>query len=306
MEKKELLKNMEKPHFKTIEEVFDNSDLTEDEKNIFKRYEKYCKYWLLRIKADLLKSSYQHEDSFLKKIAICLIKLHSENVFGSKKIFVKEMFGNKKVHRVYKTANGGVRSTINSNIISNKYFELDILSYFIDNDFQIYLAESKEIGQKIPEFKALKNNISINVEAKRLDQEKIMDNIFGDRMTFGIDYNFSKEEIDKGLKRIKEQFYRNFNSALIKMNSVPNDEYFLVFIYVYYRLDFTGKYLIDYLNNITKELTKYKNLVGLVIPDSEKTYYFKNPLCQIEIEDMLNNYSLDYYHSYKPGQNDKI
>lgn len=300
MNKKDLIENVEKPLYHTIEEVFENSDLSEEEKSIFREYEKYCKYWLLRIKNDQLRSIYQNEKSFLKKIAIALIKLHSKNVIGSKSNFIKEMFGDKAVHRVYETKNGGLRSTINSNIIANKYFELDILSYFIDNGFKVLLSESKFEGQKIPEFKAIKNDISINVEAKRLDQEKVMDNIFGDRMVYGIDYKFTDKEKDKGFKRIESQFSRNLLSAFSKMENVPKDEFYLIFIYVYYRVDYAGKYIIDYINNVSEELSKYSNLLGLVIPDSNNTYHIKNPSCKLDYEKLFSKHSMNLYHLYTP------
>lgn len=291
--------DIEKPIFASLEDVFQEAGLNEEEKSVYIKYKKYCKYWLLRAKRNNIDNWGQGGDNFITKLARALIVLDSDRVEGSKTSFVKVMFSDKTVHRVIETKNG-VRSTKNSVIVATKFFELDILSYFVFNGFKIFLIESQKSGQKIPEFKAVKDGITINVEAKKLDQDSVMNNIFGDGMIEKIGYKHTKEKLDEGYKRIERQFARNYEDAIGKLSDIENGEYYIIFMYAYYRVDYTGKYLVSYINNLYSDMSSYKNLIGVVIPDTLRTYFLKNITCNIELERYLTEYPIGNYNIFSP------
>ncbi|WP_319481524.1 hypothetical protein [uncultured Draconibacterium sp.] len=298
MELSKFKKDSERQIHKSFNELFDKAKLSQKERDIYYRYRDYCEYWLLRSK---LQYSQSEGQNFLKRLAIVLINLQSKNVSGPKDSVVKQMFGDKSVHRCYPTKNG-LRSTKNSNIIENTYFELEILSFFLLNNFDIQLANDNIKGKKIPEFKAELNGAIINIEAKQLDVEKIMDNIFGDGFTSGINSKLSEKELDSGYKRIFSQFERNYSSAISKYLEIEPGEYFIIFLSAYYRIDYLGKYAINFLNDLPKQWTdnNYNNLVGIVIPDSEKTYFIQNRLCDNSIIETLLELGINDFHKYIP------
>jgi len=296
-----IKKTIEKPIYSSLEELFTEAKLERKEMDIFLKYKKYCAYWLLRSKHSYSKSFDNHIPNFIQLLARGLINLDSDNVTGAKDKFLKEMFSDKTVHRVYKTKNG-IRTTKNSPIIENKYFELEIMSYFLENDFYIELSESKILGQKIPEFKAIKGSSVCNIEAKKLNFESVHDNIFGDKVLYGVDYHPSASKKSEGYKRIMKQFSRNYEDALLKYYDTPNNEYFIIFMYAYYRLDLLGPYAINYINQLsnTWKEKKYNNLVGVVITDSQKTYLLFNKNCPINISESLNKIPLANFNKFLP------
>ena len=286
----------------SLDELFEKANLSEIEKEIYIKYQNYCEYWLLRTKVQLSEPFNSNENNFIKLLAIVLLNLHSNNVSGAKGKLVRKMFSDKTVHKVYETKGGGVRSTKNSSNIENSYFELEILSYFLKYRFKIELPSDKISGKKIPEFVAVKNGIRINVEAKKLDYEKILDNIHGDCFTLGFDKRLSKIDKEKGSLKILDQFKRNYRSAIGKYKETNENEYFIIFIQTHYKLEYLGKNTIDYMNNLRNDWIKddYNRLIGVVLPDSEKTIFIKNKICDFKAIQEIESTNINDFHNYYP------
>ena len=292
---------MEEPIHNSLDELFDKANLTKNERSIFFKYKKSAN-WLLRSKTQFYEPFFPKDTNFIKRLAILLLNLHSSNVTGAKVQFAKQMFSDKQTHNISenKTKNK-ITSRKNSNIIINTYFELDILSFFLKNNYTIQLASDKIKGQKIPEFTANKDGVKINVEAKKLEYDILTDNILGDRLTYGIHYKFSKEEIDKGLKRVLGQFKGSYDKAILKYLETKED-YFIIFLSTYYRVDYMGKYTVDFINSLRKEWKdkNYDRLIGIVLPDSTRTYFIKNEICDVNAIKLVEKMGINYYHNYSP------
>lgn len=299
MNLKEFTKNIEKPIYKNLEELYDIAELNFIEREIFNKYKKECEYWLLRSKKQF-SENINDSTNFIKNLAQVLINLQSPKVTGQKNNLIKEMFGDKKVHRCYETKNG-LRSTINSNKIFNTYFELRIMSFFLENNFDIKLSNSKEKGIKIPEFVASKKEFHLNVEAKQLDVDKIMDHIFGSIFINGIGYKYTKHERERGYEAIKATVKRNYDNALQKFDVIPKNEYFILFFSANYSISVMGKAVVDYLNNISSEWknSKYNNLLGIIVEDQDNTYFFRNDNSNLNLENYLSGIS--NFHTYTPS-----
>lgn len=180
---------MEEPIYSSLVELFDKAELSEREKQAFLRNKKYCEYWLLRSKRGYHQSLNPEKPNFIKKLARVINHLESDLVTGAKKQKIKEMFAPRSpIHKVTKTEIS-CRSEQNSPILENTYFELLILSFFVERGFNIELIRNKEYGTRIPEFIASKNGIKLSVEAKNLNVDNIMNNIFGDSFEDGIDHH---------------------------------------------------------------------------------------------------------------------
>ena len=198
------------------------------------------------------------------------------------------MFSDKTVHRQYDTKNG-TKITINSNKVFNTYFELEILSFLLENGLDIELCSSKGNVKKIPEFVGIKDGIRINVEAKNLDKDKIMDHIFGDKFVEGFDYRPTEGDIAKGYVKIKNMLESNYENAIQKYKIIPTDEYFVLFISSYYKVSHLGPESIKYLNALPTSWSQnsFENLIGIVLPEEGKTYFVKNENCNIELEEVI-------------------
>lgn len=292
--------------YNDLEEVYKKANLTELEKSIFNKYKKYnIENWLLRAKNGYFKSGAFIEQNdefpnFIQLLARALINLDSPKVSGAKVKFIKEMFGDKTIHKCQEIEKGHFRSEIISNIIENKYFELRLMSFFIENMFEIELCSSKIKGKKIPEFVAIKNNLRINVEAKKMDEDKIADNIFGNHFIEGIDYNPTAIELEKGYGKIKAALENNYEKALLKFYDIPSTEFFVIFISVYFKLEFMGQQTIDYLNSIPDKwnTSRYNNLAGVVLLDQYKTYFLENKNCKLRLSKDIKN--ITFLHEYEP------
>ncbi|MDF1547397.1 MAG: hypothetical protein P1P88_06230, partial [Bacteroidales bacterium] len=282
MDKNEFKKSLERQIHKSLFVLFEKANLTKKEQEIFLKYKKDCEYWLLRSKVQYSQPFLASDTNFIKQIAIVLINLQSDRVFGAKNLLIKKMFADNSVHRFKETKGGGIRSTVNSPIIFNTYYELEILSFFLKNDYKIQLASDKIRGMKIPEFVAEKDNIRINIEAKSLDADSIGDSIFGNVFITGTNYKKSKEDLEKGYIRISDQLKRNYEKAIGKYNEIEAHEYFIIFINPNYRIKAMGKPSIDYLNQLKDEWgnDKYNRLIGVVIHDSDNTFFIRNKYCE--------------------------
>ena len=80
------------------------------------------------------------------------------------------------------------------------------------------------------------------------------------------------------------------------------NEYFIIFIETYYKLQYLGKYTIDYINDLRNEwLNKnYNRLIGVVLLDSEKTIFIKNNLCDSKAIQEIESTNILDYHNYYP------
>lgn len=156
---------MEKPIYSSLYELFDKAELSEIEKQAFLRNKKYCEYWLLRSKRGYHQSNDSKKPNFIKKLARVINHLESDSVKeGAKTQKIKEMFGYGKnnispIHKVTPiepdtnlNVESGCCSRKNSSILENTYFELLILSFFVEHGFEIELLSNKEKGKRIPEF----------------------------------------------------------------------------------------------------------------------------------------------------------
>ncbi len=294
---------MEKPIHNSLNELFDKANLSNDERDVYLSIRKHCEYWLLRSKTYYSQPFNSNIPNFIQRLARVLIRFFSENVSGKKFLMIKEMFPkNSPVHRVFKTGTGGVRATQNSSKIENTYFELEIMSFFLDNGFNIKLASSNIVNRKIPEFTAINKNYKVNIEAKQLNIDKILDNIFGDCFTKENHNKQSADLLDKGYLKIKERIKANYTSAISKYDHIDDDELYLIFISLNYKLDYMGKYCTQYLSNLPNEWTdkRYNQLLGVVIIELENTIYIKNTHAEQEHLKRLNEIGISEYHTYIP------
>lgn len=297
MDINEFARDIEKPIFSSLEELFDIAKLSPEEREIFLKHKKYCEFWLLRSKNH--SASWEGRPNFIQNLARVLINLQLSRVTGPKDHYVKEMFSDKKIHRVYKTRNG-IRSTSNSNRVFNTYFELEIMSFFLENGFDIELSKSKKNGEKIPEFVATKSGFKLNVEAKKLDIDSIDNNIFGDVFIDGFGHKQTDEDLKKGYQKIQEAFERNYINAMKKYEDIPNDEYFILFFSTYIKISYMGKPTVDFINNLPCRWRgkKYKKFVGIVLPDMYKTYLVENKKSDVDINNNISN--LGEFNNYLP------
>lgn len=293
---------MESPIYSSLNELFDMANLTEVEKEAFLRNKKYCEYWLLRSKRGYHQSFTPSLPNFIKRIARVINHLESDSVSGDKKQKIKEMFSvGSTVHRVFKTKTG-CRSKQNSPILENTYFELLILSFLVEQSFEIELVKSRGTGRRIPEFVATNGALKLSVEAKQIEIDSLLDNIFGDSFT---DDNFSSRSIAeqaKGYEKAKFQIEKRYESAISKYKHINEDENYIVFMSIYNNFSLIGSPAINYLNSlqtswIGQNLVKF---VGLVIPDEKQTFFIKNKECNQVVLREVNRLNFERFHEYVP------
>ena len=302
MDLESLKENSELELYSSLDEIFQKADLTQLERDAFTRNQKYCEYWLLRSKAGYHQSFEPGHTNFIKRLAAVITHLESDSVKGNKKQKIKELFGyGSPIHRVYKT-NNGFRTTQNSPILESTYYELKILSFFINGGFKIELIKTKVAGQKIPEFIAIKDDVKISVEAKNLNVDSILDNIFGDSFIDGIDHRRTRAEEDKGLEGIRSQILRNYENAIEKYKHINPDEHYIIFMYIYDSLNCIGAPAADYLNSLQASWSKgeYDNFLGIVIPESDKTVFIYNKHSYHGAFNLLGKVGLSDFHNYVP------
>lgn len=293
---------MEKPTYSSLSELFDMAELTEVEKEAFIRNKKYCEYWLLRSKRGCHQSFNSDFPNFIKRLARVINHLESDSVTGDKKQKIKEMFGaGSPVHRVYKTKNG-CRATQNSPILESTYFELLILSFFVAQGFKVELIKSRGTGKRIPEFVASKNGLKFSVEAKQIEIDSLLDNIFGDAFT---DSNYShrtKPDQEKSCERIKAQIEKRYESAIEKYKDINEDENYIVFMSIYYNLSFIGTPAINFLNSIQSSWAgqNLASFVGLVLAEEKQTLFMKNQECNQEALCEVNRLNIECFHKFVP------
>lgn len=293
---------MEKPIYLSLSELFDMADLTEVERDAFLRNKKHCEYWLLRSKRGYHQSFNPALPNFIKRLARVINHLESDSVTGDKKQKIKEMFSvGSPVHRVYKTKNG-CRATQNSPILENTYFELLILSFLVEQGIEIELVKFRGTGKRIPEFVASMGGLKLSVEAKQIEIDSLLDNIFGDSFTDDNYSRRSKAEQEKGYERIKAQIEKRYESAIAKYKHISEDENYIVFMSIYYNLSFIGTPAINFLNSLQSSwagqgLVKF---AGLVIPEEKQTYFIKNQECNQEVLREVNRLNFDNFHNYVP------
>lgn len=278
------------------------ADLTEVEREAFLRNKKYCEYWLLRSKRGYHQSFNPALPNFIKRLARVINHLESDSVTGDKKQKIKEMFSvGSPVHRVYKTKSG-CRATQNSPILENTYFELLILSFLVEQGIEIELVKSRGTGKRIPEFVASMGGLKLSVEAKQIEIDSLLDNIFGDSFTDDNYSRRSKTEQEKGYERIKAQIEKRYESAISKYKHINEDENYIVFMSIYYSLSFIGTPAINFLNSLQsswagQSLVKF---AGLVIPEEKQTYFIKNQECNQQVLREVNRLNFENFHNYIP------
>ncbi|WP_373035176.1 hypothetical protein [Sulfurimonas sp.] len=303
MDVKDFQAMMEKPIYASLDEVFDKSNLSETEKDAFLRNEKYCKYWLLRSKRYYNQSLNSEKPNFIKKLARVINHLESDLVTGAKIQKIKEMFAPRSpIHKVTQTEIS-CRSEQNSPILENTYFELLILSFFVERGFNIELISNKEYGTRIPEFIASKNGIKLSIEAKNLNVDNIMNNIFGDSFKDGIDHHRTQNEQEKGYKNIKSQIEKRYEDAMDKYNHINSDEQYIIFMSIYFNNHFIGKPAINYVNSLQAKWIgqELRNFIGIVIPEEQQTLFIKNQEGNENIVHQLTEYGLEEFHKYVPS-----
>lgn len=302
MDTNEFKDSMERQIHKSLNELFKIASLNKNEQEIFLKYKVDCEYWLLRSKHQYSKTFGGGNTNFIKLLAIVLIILQSDKVFGAKDQLVKKMFADNSVHRFIPKKGGGIRSTKNSNNIFNTYYELEILSYFLKYDFNIHLASGKIKGKKIPEFVAQKNDIRINVEAKSLDADSVANSIFGDVFVTGFGYKLTNVEREKGYIRIRDQLKRNYESAIGKYFEIKTNEHFIVFIDTNFLIQAMGRPSINYIDGLKDEWKegKFNTFIGLVIHDVDKTYFIKNNNCKQSVINLIEEMDILQFHKYIP------
>ena len=313
MDKDTWLTALEKPIYSSLEEIFTKANLTGLEKKVYLDYMGICEYWLLRSKSMYHRSFDQNTPNFIKQLARVVYFLMSDQVTGKKKRKLQELFAKgSNIHRVYHTHNGkevsedsplknGTRVTQNSSILQNTFFELLILSFFVTNGFKVELRHSKKAGQKIPEFTAIKNNYKISVEAKKPDIDSTLDNIFGDSFT---DTKIeTRDDRKNGFEKIKSQIKQNYDNAIEKLVDIEPNEKYLIFISLY-NLKRIGQPTQDYFNSLpeTWKQQKYKNFLGLVIEDGERTYFLRNRNYNLETLNLLDQIGINSFHNYTPPE----
>ena len=302
MELKTLKSMMEEPIYSSLDEVFDKADLTEVEREAFVRNKSYCEYWLLRSKRGYHRSFDSEETNFIKRLARVINCLESDLVSGDKKQKIKELFGvGQPVHRVYKTKNG-CRSTQNSPILENTYFELVILSFFVERGYNVELVKSSEPGKRIPKFIVSLNSSKLSVEAKKVNVDSIMDNIFGDSFIDGIDHCRSQAEQEKGYKRIKSQIEKRYEDAMDKYKHINPSEQYIIFMSVYYNNSHIGIPAINFLNSLQSHWAdqELNGFAGLVIPEDKQTIFIQNNQCSKDLLHELSSLRIEDFHNYVP------
>lgn len=294
---------IEEPIYTSLVELFAKAELSEIERQAFLRNKKYCEYWLLRSKRGYHQSFNPEKPNFIKKLARVINHLKSDLVKGAKKQKIKEMFAPRSpIHKVTQTE-VSCRSERNSSILENTYFELLILSFFVERGFEIELKSNKEHGKRIPEFIASKNGINLSVEAKNLNVDNIMNNIFGNSFEDGIDHHRTQYEQVKGYEKIKSQIEKRYKDAMDKYNHINSDEQYIVFMSIYFNNHFIGKPAINYINSLQEKWIGHelRNFVGLVIPEEQQTLFIKNYDSHENVVHKLTAYGLEEFHTYVPS-----
>lgn len=302
MDKASLERMMESPNYSSIDELFDKAELNDVERDAFVRNRKYCEYWLLRSKRMCHQSFNPDLPNFIKRLARVLNYLESNAVRGEKKQKIKEMFGmGSPVHRVYSTKNG-CRSTQNSQILENTYFELLILSFLVERGFEIEMIKSREAGKRIPEFIASRDGLKLAGEAKNLDVDSLLDNIFGDSFIDGFDHRRTEEEREKGYQKIKSQIEKRYEDAIGKFHYINNDEKYIVFMSIYYDNRHIGNPAINYIDSIqsTWSGNNMQNFLGLVIPQYDQTIFIENTDSDHKILSALHDIGIQEFHNFVP------
>lgn len=314
----QVFSGVEKPRFSSLSELFDRTNLNEDEKDIFQKHKKDCEYFLLRAREDFIES---HGDnpSYLQGLAKRLILLDSDKVTGPKKAFIKEMFSlpNKQMYEVAVTQQRNPKTgieigkttscTLNCNSLFNKDFELEILAFFIDNGFTIELFGRKnEQGknEKGPEFIALKKELKIGIEAKNLDHNIIADRIFGDKKS-AFDYERRCKEKDErhpqnGPQKIQQQFMKNYDSAMSKFDNIDDGTYSLIFISTNYQINHISGFQ-NFLEELQNDWTDESSLIGIAIPELYSTTFLQNKECDLDINTYLPHKKMDRFRASQPS-----
>jgi hypothetical protein len=273
---------LSEPNYPTIEDAYTAAGLSEDEKEIFRKYSRYTSDWLQY--GPRMIYSKIGGNCVIKMAAEQLLVLLSAKVSGQRDSFIKEMFGKKPYHITIENPNsGGIRIKPKSETFYDKLFELSLLNLFVKHAYTIELPRLQE-SKKIPEFTAINKESRICVEAKNLNVDNYLDKIFGNPHEMVIDKILSHQEIVTNLdgkqgNDILSQFKRNYSNAINKYKEIDPNYLYLIFIKVPFDLSLSGGPINKYIQTLPSDWQKqsYDRLLGLVLVESMNTQLIRNP-----------------------------
>lgn len=286
---------LEKQHYKSLDVLFDEMELTDSERNVFFKY-KRCHYWLLR---SMPFSNRFGEINPLKQLAVLMLNLHSKRVSGSINDYIKRMFPRRGAYFV-KSVKNGYRFSFIHHDLEHLSFELKIMSFLLERGFEIFLCEGPGVK---PEFEVVKGACRFFVEAKKMDTEAVLDNIFGDSFVEVKPKRRTKEDLDKGYRRIKKTLEKIYEEAKRKLKGLDETDQLLLIIDPSYSFKRMGPYAKQYLESLPNKWVKEQEtqILGVIIDDSRVhdliNPYFKDSFWT---GDLLNNFKM--FSSYTPKE----
>lgn len=206
--------------------------------------------------------------------------------------FVKEMFGDTKVHGVTvksvsrKLESGdteegtSMRSSAWSTIFWDKLAELQVLAFFCANGYEVEFPAGNS-GSKKPEFFIQVRQTALGVEVKNLDVDAVLDRIYGDfDSTIAFMHNAGPESetsfVGPGdYHGIVGMIERQYGKAVQKFSDAPG----LVFIFVPLDRGQLGRYLDEYIAALFSEWNNGDDcgVVGLVLAFNDSVQLQRHP-----------------------------
>ena len=282
------LENLERPIYADLDEVFSRAGLSPPERDIFLRYRQDCEYWLLRAKTPYVEPTFAGP-VFIQQLARMLMVLGSDKVSGARRSFIKEMFSIKQVHKVTR-GSGFIRSSQRSSILFDKYFELKILAFLVRNGCSIHIHGKADKPKS--EFLATKNGVNVEIEAKNLDADAILDKIHGD--FFEPDWKPKKpgqhHDADTN-RKLYNQLKQSYDNAVKKMASTGDGDFLLIFIATNLPIGLLGPRAIEFVNDLVAHqwrAEEYQMLLGMVIVEDSRVRFLPNHSCSGRISSLLD------------------
>ena len=252
-----------------LEELYESQSLQECEKEILRKYHKYVNNIHQRLGFNFL---------FLAKL---LCSFDSSSVTGPKSSFLKKLFG-KHLKVVVKEGKNVFGIGPKSNQFYDVLFELWLIHRFVELGFNLKLISEKS-PEKVPEFKATREDIEYFVEAKNVS-DSMLYWIFKD-----VDEAFFAGEVtnngivaltDDQEKGIVDVLDRNFRDALNK--SECSEDELLIFINIHSPITLLGRATTLWLKSLEEDMHhgKYGNVSAIVFISGSETHQIVNPNSQ--------------------------
>lgn len=237
--------NMPRP---CLEDVYVKAQLTSVEISTLNEFRDVLEKQLVHYAPKwLCDSSELNKQNIIKHIAGVLGKCTKKRVSGDLRVFLKKMFSNSMDYG-YKLAvdKSGYRIGPKSDEFDDIFFELEIIDFLLDRNFNIDLEKTRLGNGKNAEFWAQNDETGFYIEAKNINFNGLQDIIFNEKhrtSSYGM-FNVNDDQQREIRKIVKSQL----KSARQKFSTT--DVNHSIYINIGSPLGTLGKKLIDHINKM--------------------------------------------------------